>query len=183
MQDREVLDRPVAPKPVPSDPEVLIREARRRTRRRRMTCTALLGVVVLGVLAGVIATRGGARRLSPVTPSSPLTVDARAFHGHGVLAFVSKGSLYVLDGASGRLVHLADARHTRATRRSRQTDDGSPTWRRRAVPVRVERSPHTEVMAPISCGSRGRTAPMRIGSRRWATARSWDGARKRNCSP
>ncbi len=73
-----------------------------------MTCSAVLGVVVLGVLAGVIATRGGARRLSPVTPSSPTTVDARAFQGHGVLAFVSKGSLYLLNGATGRLVHLAD---------------------------------------------------------------------------
>jgi hypothetical protein len=107
-----VVDRPVTEDGPPPDPEVLIREARRRTRRRRMGWTAALGTVVLGVLAGLIAIHRGAAKPKPVTPSSPVTVNARAFQGHGTLAFVSKGSLYVLDGATGRLVHLGDGGHT-----------------------------------------------------------------------
>lgn len=103
-----LLDRQVAEDPVPEDPEVLIKEARRRTRRRRTGWAAALGAVVLCALVGLIVTHRAAPRLQPVTPSSPVTVNATEFRGHGVLAFVSKGSLYVLNGVTGRLVHLPD---------------------------------------------------------------------------
>ncbi len=112
MMSPVVIDKPLGDDTRQHDPEVLIREARNRTRRRRMGLAAAFGVVVLGALTGLIVTHRAGSKLWPVTPSSPVTVNARAFDGHGVLAFVSKGSLYLLDGKTGRLVHLADPGHT-----------------------------------------------------------------------
>ena len=170
MTNSVVIDKPIIDDGLPPDPEALIEEARRRTRRRRAAYAAALGLLILGVLTGVVVTRGGSKKLPTMTPRSPLTVDARAFHAHGVLAFVSKGSLYVLDGASGRLVapRRCPAHRERPDALARRTLARLPGGR--------------SVTAPISCGSRGRTAPMRIGLRRWETARYWDGARRKKCS-
>ena len=79
-------------------PEALIPEARIRTRRRRLAAVVLL-------LAGAAA--GAYALLAPAGPAviagtaaSPFA-DARAFSGHGELAFVSRDQMWVLDGASG----------------------------------------------------------------------------------
>lgn len=90
------------------DPELLIGEARERQRRRRIR--AAIAVLALGALAAaayeIARPAGGAStshsRFTPI-------VDARSFAGHGRLAFVSRGRLYVLDGTTGRLVRAAGA--------------------------------------------------------------------------
>jgi WD40-like Beta Propeller Repeat len=95
--------------PEPHDPEALIREAR-RLRRRRWTIGVLL--LVAGVVALVVTdTPSPSRR--PLTtstlsfgPNRP-SVDAKAFAGQGDLAFISRKSLYVLDGTTGSLRHLS----------------------------------------------------------------------------
>lgn len=86
-----------------------MREARRRRRRRRLAVSGSVVAVVLAVVAGVLATRPPSR--SPRPTSHPLlpqpprpTVDAAAFSGQGNLAFVSQGSLWVLDGSTKALV-------------------------------------------------------------------------------
>lgn len=84
--------------------EALIEEARARQRRRRLRATlALLGVAAVAAVA-----YGLDRALDGAAPAAshgrgPF-VDARAFAGHGRLAFVSRGSLFVLDGATRKLI-------------------------------------------------------------------------------
>ena len=115
MMSPATIEEPVADDLGSPDLEALIEEARRRTRRRRVGYAAGLGLLILGAVIGLItASGGGSPKRSPVTPRSPVTVNARAFQGHGVLAFVSKGSLYVLDGATGHLAHIGDPGHTAA---------------------------------------------------------------------
>jgi dipeptidyl aminopeptidase/acylaminoacyl peptidase len=112
MRGSAVIDRPTEETTRPLDPEILIKEARHRTRRRRAGYALGVGLIIAGVLVALISGSGSQAPLVRVTPSSPLTVNAAALRDHGRLAFVSKGSLYVLNGPSGRLRHLALPGHT-----------------------------------------------------------------------
>ena len=102
-----VDDRPlVLPVGVGEGAEALIREARRRTLRRRLRGVGVL--LIVGVVGAFVYDRGFDSH--PVARASfgpaPLA-NLRAFHGHGILAFVSKGRLWVLDGAAGTLTAVS----------------------------------------------------------------------------
>lgn len=88
--------------------ELLIREARARQRRRwAAAAVAVAALASVAILASAV--QGGSHR-TPTGARSPVPfVDARAFSGHGLLAFVSRDALYVLDGRSGRLTEVARA--------------------------------------------------------------------------
>jgi Tol biopolymer transport system component len=104
----------VTPKPPPGDldAEALFEEARRLRRRRWLTAGAAVlaaAAAAAGVSYLVAATGGGGHPAAgagqPATAGvargrGPVT-DAKAFGGHGMLAFVSKGTLWVLDGSDG----------------------------------------------------------------------------------
>src|ERR1700728_526786 len=87
------------------DAEALIREAR-RLRRRRWT----IGVLILATVAFafIVTDTPSPTRRPPTTsvlsfgPKSP-SVDAKAFTGQGDLAFISRKTLYVLDGTTESL--------------------------------------------------------------------------------
>lgn len=91
----------------PTEAEALIEEARRRQRRRRHVLTGTGGALVAGLLAYLLVSGTSAPPKAPtraLTSSGPSpVVDAKAFHGHEDLAFVSRGRLYVLDGATRKL--------------------------------------------------------------------------------
>lgn len=75
-------------------------------RRRRLSfviaaLVALVGVVVVGAAPVAKGTVLAAARI----PGGPV-VDTSAFSGHGLLAFVSRGRLWVIDGATGSLTRL-----------------------------------------------------------------------------
>jgi dipeptidyl aminopeptidase/acylaminoacyl peptidase len=88
------------------DPDLLIREARERQRRRRrriaLVLLALAGGVAVAV--AVVRTGGGTPAIEQV-PGGPI-VAVRAFAGRGRLAFVSRRSLWVLDGTKRSLREL-----------------------------------------------------------------------------
>ncbi len=89
--------------------EALIREAR-RLRRRRWTLGGLVVVLVVGGIVAGLGASGGtgrpARRTTLAFHAGGPTVDAKAFDREGDLAFVSRDTVYVLDGATGALRHL-----------------------------------------------------------------------------
>jgi hypothetical protein len=90
------------------DAEALIREARRLRRRRWMLGCLVVVLVIGGIVAGLVASGGTGRRARRTTlafRAGGPTVDAKAFAGEGDLAFVSRGTVYVLDGAK-TLRHL-----------------------------------------------------------------------------
>jgi hypothetical protein len=104
----KLLDRPVA-QPLGHPEEALIREAHRRRRRRRLAVSGIAVAVVVAAVGAVIATRPPSRSPKPTThpllrPPPRPTVDATAFSRQGNLAFVSRGSLWVLDGSTKVLV-------------------------------------------------------------------------------
>jgi TolB protein len=87
------------------DPEALIEEARRRQRRRRRRITAAVTVALAvgGLVFGVVRLgSGGNARVAESIPNG-LFVNRTAFAGHGLLAFVSRGRLFVLDGKTQKL--------------------------------------------------------------------------------
>jgi hypothetical protein len=87
------------------DPEALIEEARQRQRQRwRRTTASGAILLVAGALAfGIIRlVSGGNARVAGETPNG-LLVNRSSFAGHGLLAFVSRGQLFVLDGKTERL--------------------------------------------------------------------------------
>ncbi|HZS25537.1 MAG TPA: hypothetical protein VFA30_11205 [Gaiellaceae bacterium] len=91
-----------------ADPEALIEEARRRQRRRRLRSAAVMvafAALVLG-FAIVRLLAGGGARIADATPTG-MFVDRQGFAGHGLLAFVSRGRLFVLDGKTQRLTRVA----------------------------------------------------------------------------
>ncbi|MGD0386065.1 MAG: hypothetical protein ABSB73_08000 [Solirubrobacteraceae bacterium] len=96
------------------DPQALFEEARRRTRRRRLRGAIAVGLVL--AVAGTVLTLDGSASSGTVaeTPSHPFA-NIRAFGREGELAFVSRGRLWVLDGAAGTLTPL--------TRPSQQASD------------------------------------------------------------
>jgi hypothetical protein len=88
----------------PESPEALIREARQRTFRRRARLASVL-VVLAGVVGVSVLLATGGSGVIAGTADSPYG-NVRAFAGHGELAFVSRGQLWVLDGTGGALRHL-----------------------------------------------------------------------------
>ena len=102
------IERDVAPA---VDPEALIEEARQRQRgRRRRGAAIALVVVSAGALAfGIVRLVSGVgARVAGDTPKG-VFVDRSAFAGHGVLAFVSSGRLFVLDGSTQKLTAVTSA--------------------------------------------------------------------------
>jgi len=87
-----------------ADPEALIEEARRRTRRRRRRVLLIAVVVIVAGVAAVLSSggAGGGSRVVAESGSTPFA-NVRAFSGQGQLAFVSRGVLWVMDGATGSL--------------------------------------------------------------------------------
>jgi hypothetical protein len=92
-----------------ADPtEVLFPEARRRERKRRLLAVGVLGIALGGAAIGY--TQSGSSSpipasLTAATSAAAVSVDAQAMDGHGDLAFVSLGALYVLaDGHLRRVV-------------------------------------------------------------------------------
>ena len=85
-----------------TDPEGLIREARRRTRRRRAWRGVAIGLFVgLAMLAILEPTSGGPGVVGET--ASWRFANLNAFAGQGRVAFVSRGRMWVLDGARGVL--------------------------------------------------------------------------------
>ena len=100
-----VRDTPVVTDMAASDPDGLVEEARRRTWRRRRR-RGIAAALVLGAAAlAYVASSGGGSGTVAATASRPF-VDVRAFSHEGELAFVSRGSLWVLDGAARSLRRL-----------------------------------------------------------------------------
>jgi hypothetical protein len=102
-----LLDRPGAPAhPSADDAQALIEEARARARRRwwrRLTVGAALATIAAVVAVSFGGSRvGGLVRVADAGPY----VDASAFSGHGELAFVSHGGLWVLSGGRVRRVFV-----------------------------------------------------------------------------
>lgn len=87
-----------------ADLEALIQEARKRARHRRLRALAIfLALSVSGAGAyGIISLVGANTTAIEHVPNGPI-VNLRAFAGHGTLAFVSRGKLWVLDGQTGSL--------------------------------------------------------------------------------
>ncbi len=113
--DRRASDAPA------ENPEALIKEARRRARRRRGIATVLL---IAGAAVAYVASAGGGTGIVRETAGRPF-VNVRAFSGDGELAFISRGSLWALDGAAGSLRKIASTRYT--TRAEGNIDfDGIP---------------------------------------------------------
>ena len=97
----------IAPLPVENLDAGVIEEARARQHRHRRVVASLAlaaAVFTAALLASLIGGSGPsvARTSLAFAPSGP-TVDARAFAHEGDLAFISRGTLWVLDGSSGRL--------------------------------------------------------------------------------
>jgi|GEM_PF-1110906 len=90
------------------DAEALFKEAR-RLRRRRWTVAASVVVAVAGLAVTLAMVSGPPARPPSIAPRNPPlvlngpaarpTVDAGAFAGDGELAFVSRGTPWVLDGS------------------------------------------------------------------------------------
>ena len=85
------------------DPELLIEEARRRGRRRRSAAVAALLLAGVGVAAFSVFHRSDGPTTTAQLAPKGVFVDSRAFAGHGLLAFVSRGRLFVLDGETQKL--------------------------------------------------------------------------------
>jgi WD40-like Beta Propeller Repeat len=93
--------------PAVADPEVVIRQARARQRRRRRTATVMAAALAAGgalylAVSGPSGPKPGQQRPARTSGAVP-SVNAAAFAGHGELAFVSRGALWVLDGATRTL--------------------------------------------------------------------------------
>ena len=100
--------RPAIPKQGPisnelsAEAEALFREARQRERRRRLIgLAAVLTACVVGFVVYAVGFSGQAKTALSSTPSP--AVNRAAFSKLGDLAFVSKGQLWVLDGATDAL--------------------------------------------------------------------------------
>ena len=106
-----LLDRHGAPAHAPADDaQALLEEARARARRRWWRRLAV-GLALATIAATVAVVFGGTAgpRLVRVADGGP-SVDARAFSGHGELAFVSHDALWVL--ADGRVRRVFAPRGT-----------------------------------------------------------------------
>jgi TolB protein len=104
----------------PYDAEALIEEARRRQRHRRYVVAGATTAVIAGLFAYISVNGTSAPPKVPaatnLTASSPSPiVDAKAFHGHGNLAFVSRDQLYVLDGSTNKLTAVTSGTEVAGT--------------------------------------------------------------------
>ncbi len=105
-----VVAPPRVPPPPPSpqpDPDALIKEARQRQRRRRRrVALVVVAAAAVGTAVGVTYGTGGGPPIVVRVAGGP-TVDVAAFAGHGRLAFISRNSLWVLDGTRRSLRRIA----------------------------------------------------------------------------
>lgn len=93
------------------DPEALIEEARQRQRRRRrrLASAVTVALVVCALAFGIVRLSSpGNVTVSGETPKG-VFVNRSAFAGHGLLAFVSRGRLFVLDGKTQQLTSVTSA--------------------------------------------------------------------------
>jgi hypothetical protein len=119
-----LIDHEPPPALLRNDPEALIREARRRARRRRLRIT-IGAVVLVGVAAlAFFASSGGSNGIVAETAGRPF-VNVNAFRHQGELAFISRGTLWVLDGAAGSLRKVAS---TTIDSQSTPVVPGSPAF-------------------------------------------------------
>jgi dipeptidyl aminopeptidase/acylaminoacyl peptidase len=90
------------------DPDALIKEARDRQRRRRrkVGLAALVLAAGVGTALGIVYGTGGGRSAVVRIANGP-TVNVAAFAHQGRLAFVSRNSLWVVDGATRSLRKVA----------------------------------------------------------------------------
>lgn len=104
------VEQPVA------DLELLVREARARQRRRRLHLTAaLLGAAAIGGAVYGSLGRGSSENAGvKAIPHGP-AVDVRAFAHRGRLAFISRGTLWLLDGQRGTLRRMSSPHGFRPT--------------------------------------------------------------------
>jgi WD40-like Beta Propeller Repeat len=91
-------------------PKVLFPEARRRRRVRRLVFAGVVLIMAVAIAVVVMVLPSGPPR-KPVAhllsrPSLVPVVNRAAFAGRGTLAFVSHGSLWVLDGSTRSLVNV-----------------------------------------------------------------------------
>ena len=99
--------RPPAQASPQPDPDALIKEARERQRRRRLRAGIALALLAgLGTTVGVVWDWGGGTPAVVRIAGGP-TVNVRGFGGQGRLAFVSRNSLWVLDGDRSSLRQVA----------------------------------------------------------------------------
>jgi WD40-like Beta Propeller Repeat len=108
MSTSRAADRKPAPTSdrLAAEAEALFREARRRARRRRLR---RLSVAVTILVSGFLILYVGFDRQATTSPSAtprPL-VNSAAFSHQGILAFVSEGRLWVLDGETGKLTGVS----------------------------------------------------------------------------
>jgi WD40-like Beta Propeller Repeat len=91
-----------------ADLDLLVREARARQRRRRLRLlVALLGALAIGgVVYGSFGTGGSGTAGVEAIPNGPV-VNLRAFAHQGSLAFISRGTLWLLDGQRALLRRVA----------------------------------------------------------------------------
>jgi hypothetical protein len=94
----------------PADLEALIREAHERQRRRRLRTAAcvLALAAAAGVGYGIVRSVDGGGQAVERVPGGP-TVDVAAFAGHGRLAFISRNTVWVLDGGRRSLRRIVTA--------------------------------------------------------------------------
>lgn len=140
-----------------ADLELLVREARaRQRRRRRLLLAALLGAIAVGGIVYAFAGRDGARVASmEAIPNGPL-VDVRAFSHHGRLAFVSRGSLWLLDGQRGTLRRLSSHGGSSPT---------APTFSADGKWLAYLEQPHAQLWISRSDGSDAHVVPgVRVAS-------------------
>ena len=87
------------PQALTAEAEALFREARMRTQRRRRRRAAAAGIAVALATVAYAALSAGDATPARSASSGPI-VNRAAFAGHGTLAFVSLGRLYVLHGGA-----------------------------------------------------------------------------------
>ena len=93
------------------DVDVLIEEARRRQRRRWLFGAGAIALLaVTGIALALSGAFGGDHVVTSLSSQaeggSRLAVNSQAMRGHGDLAYVSLGELFVLDGSTGRVINV-----------------------------------------------------------------------------
>jgi hypothetical protein len=91
--------------------QALIEQARRRAHRRRLRGGVAVAVVLVVTGAVLLTGAGGSSGTVTETGTQPF-VNIQAFSHEGELAFVSRGSLWVLDGPAGSLRKVASTSFT-----------------------------------------------------------------------